>query len=95
MGITEFRTLIVPANKAEEIRLKHLTTRQLKFLTKNVVITAANASQLWPALNKELADQESYHKKEKEAHKKWEKTWAGRNYEDYSDVAYNNHTDDL
>lgn len=93
MNITEFKSLVEPANKAEETRLNNLTSRHFKHLSNGIgvkEVNTENASKVWHSLNNKLAAEDKFHRQQ---------THEMRNYkggfEDYSDMAYNNSADDL
>lgn len=93
MNITEFKRLVNPANEAESKRLSELTSRHLKHTIKHLDLpepTRENTSKVWQSLNKQFAKEDKFHKQQ---------THEMRNFkggfEDYSDMAYNNSSDDL
>ena len=95
MNATEFKNnvLSLSLNPAEVIRIKNLTTKQLKLnlreFTEFKEITEANYKQVWFQLNQYLAKQDKFHRIQ--THKMRHST----GYVDYSHLAYNNVSDDF
>lgn len=96
MNITNFRekVLTLNLNEAEIKRIKNLGARHFKFLvSKHTVfdsVTDENYKKVWHALNKILANEDKFHRKQ---------THEMRNYKggyvDYGYLAYNGVTDDF
>lgn len=99
MGVTEFRERVRKAypnmNKVESRRLDNLTTRYLKHSLKSILgigvaVTDSNIKSTWHKLNIQEAKWDAFHRQER--HKMRTSKFV---YVDYSDIAYNNHADDL
>ena len=92
---TEFKTRVLSLNLnvAEIVRIKNLTTKQLKLnlreFTEFKEITEANYKQVWFHLNQYLAKQDKFHRIQ--THKMRNST----GYVDYSHLAYNNGSDNF
>lgn len=95
MNPTEFKNEVLKLNlnKAEEIRVRNITTRSLKWNLREHTdfsqITEDNYKKVWFQLNKQLAKEDKFHRIQTHSMRNC------RGFEDYSSTSYNNHTDDL
>lgn len=98
MNITEFKNNVLKLNlnSAEIKRINNLSASSFKYNAYHFCnisskkITIDNFKQIWNKLNKQLAKEDKFHRMQ---------THSMRNrrtvFIDYSNAAYNNHTDDL
>jgi broad specificity polyphosphatase/5'/3'-nucleotidase SurE len=95
MNPTEFKNKLLELNlnKVEKERVKNIRTKSLKFdLRVNTdfsEITDDNYKQVWFQLNQQYAKDDKFHRIQTHSMRNC------RGFEDYSDMAYNNSSDDL
>ena len=95
MNVTEFKNKVLSLNlnKAEIIRIKHLTAKQFKFklriYTEFNDVTDSNYKQVWFQLNQQMAKEDKFHRIQTHSMR------ISKGFVDYSHIAYNNSTDDL
>lgn len=100
MGIGEFKDkvkqLYPNLNKVELRRLNNLTSRHWKFLLIKYCeinykqVTEDNLGSIWFKLNKKLASEDRFHRREVHLMRN-----SKHSYEDYSYLAYNGVTEDF
>ena len=95
MNVTDFRNKVLSfnLNKAEIIRIKHLTAKQFKFklriFTNFNEVTDSNYKQVWFELNKHLTKEDKLHRIQTHLMR------TSKGFIDYSHMAYNNSVEDL
>lgn len=98
MRITEFREKVKEArpnmNKVEQKRLDTMTNRALNSNLRQVLgreeVTESNISKVWHEVNIIEAKADAFHRQQTHMMRTSKSSFI-----DYSDTAYNNHTDDL
>ncbi len=95
MNVTDFKAKVMSLNlnKAEVIRIKHLTAKEFKFklriFTEFKEITDSNYKQVWFKLNQQLAKEDKFHRIQTHSMR------ISKGFINYSHMAYNNSTEDL
>jgi flagellar basal body rod protein FlgC len=98
MNVTDFKNkvLSLKLNNAETIRIKNLTGRAFKFKVRIFTdfkdvkeVNESNYKQVWFQLNKELAKEDKFHRMQTHLMR------TSKGFIDYSNLAYNNSSDDL
>lgn len=96
MNVTDFKNKVLSLNlnKAEIIRIKHLTAKEFKFklrlYTEFSDVTNSNYKQVWFQMNQQMAKEDKFHRIQTHSMRT-----SKERYVDYSHLAYNNSTDDL
>ena len=95
MNVTYFKAKVLSLNlnKAELIRIKHLTAKEFKFklrlYTEFSDVTDSNYKHVWFQLNQQLAKEDKFHRIQTHSMR------TSKGFVDYSHIAYNNSTEDL
>lgn len=95
MNVTDFRNKVMSLNlnKAELIRIKHLTSKQFKFKVRLITdfneVNDSNYKAVWCKLNEYMAQEDKFHRIQTHSMR------TSKGYSDYGHLAYNNSSDDL
>lgn len=95
MNVTDFKNKVLSLNlnKAEIIRIKHLTAKQFKFklriFTEFSEVTDSNYKQVWFQLNQQMAKEDKFHRIQTHS------MITSKGFVSYGHIAYNNSADDL
>lgn len=99
MNPTQFKekVLTLNLNQAEITRVKNISTRSFKYDLKRLLdmkkedITDKNFKMVWSTLNKQYAKDDKFHRIQTHSMRNFFK----RPFTDYSNIAYNNSSEDL